>query len=149
MIRPSTLGRHAWMSYLAIAAPAVAVCSVSGIIACISGWEDIGPVETPSVPDWQRNVSLMALVSWPFIWLASLLMAHRFDRPGYRLLPYAVNLLPAGWLFVAILWSSAAEARGLDWMSAYLGGLVLLLIIGLAAALFNDDTPGQEEPAIG
>ena len=76
-------------------------------------------------------------------------MAHRFDLPGYRLLPYAVNLLPAGWLFVAILWSSAAEARGLDWMSAYLGGLVLLLIIGLGAALFNDDTPGQEEPAIG
>lgn len=148
MIQSSTLGRHAWMSYLAIAAPAVAVCSVSGIIACVSGWEDIGPVETPSVLDWQRNVSLMAMVSWPFLWLAGLLTAHRFDLPGYRLLPYGVNLLPAGWLFAASLWFDAAEGSGFGWMSAYAGGLVLLLIIGLAAALFNDDTPAQTKPFI-
>lgn len=84
-----------------------------------------------------RAVLLLSVLSLPIFWLLGLTLAHRFNRPHLRALPFLANLLPVLGLFWFGCLLAQEEGGEFFWTASYLGILLLLLAVGALASHFS------------
>jgi hypothetical protein len=103
---------------------------------------DYGPVESALPNLLEQSVGFLAVIGLPVMWLLGVLLAHRFEDPRFRFVPFLANLIPA----LAFLWFSIELSLEGDqeswWLISHAGVLVLLLLAGMAAVLIDRGRSG-------
>jgi len=116
------LGRIAWITFLITATPVALFCVGMTLLWTQSLFtEDIGPIEEPPLLPLQKVIVLSSIISLPITWILGITIAHRFNGPMLKTIPFFANMVPT----TGILWFSSILTRDeggeFVWMTAYCG----------------------------
>lgn len=131
-------GRITWITYLITATPIALLCAALALISIRFLFvEDVGPIEEPPLPTFQKIIFIASAICLPITWVLGYTIAHRFNGTMSRTVPFLANMLPTTGLFWFAFILARDEGGEFVWMTAYIGVLVALLAIGMIAALIS------------
>lgn len=144
MTRSDKVGKALWIAYLVAASPAaILLLGASSALVWQFYDEPVGPLEVPEPSIFDQVTGYGAFFGFPFMWLMGVFMAHRFEDPKRRYIPFLANLLPALLLFrLSILLHQDGEAS-FGWVVAYTGLLSLILLLGTCVVLASRENGSQ------